>query len=343
MPLVNGKSEKAFKKNVEIEMEHGKPQKQALAIAYNMKRKKKPKHYDDGGDVGDVNASTPTFGSDPAAAALAQSGKGGGGGGGGGGMSSMMQMAPMLLAAAEGGDIPDKKQRARNAFHGHQKGVHADLSTYGAGDRGMSGAGKMVREKGEDDIGFAKDLHRRKLQEMKSMKKPDLMAHGGEPMPMPNTDTDDMRSPAERAHEGYADGGPVHNDPNKGWSQKDKEDFARGAGGSPEPQHPDPFKSADNGGSFFGMAHGGRVDRIMKKRMMSEGGMAANDVGEGQEADHDPNQFDDLVLDDHLEEHETGENSGDHLGNEQLEHDEHDIVSRIMKSRAKKDRNPRPA
>lgn len=41
MPLLKGKSKKAFSKNVESEMDEGKPQKQALAIAYSMKRKKK--------------------------------------------------------------------------------------------------------------------------------------------------------------------------------------------------------------------------------------------------------------------------------------------------------------
>jgi hypothetical protein len=39
MPLSHGKSKKAFSKNVEIEMNAGKPQKQALAIAYSVKRK----------------------------------------------------------------------------------------------------------------------------------------------------------------------------------------------------------------------------------------------------------------------------------------------------------------
>lgn len=39
MPLLKGKSKKAFEHNVETEMDEGKPQKQALAIAYQMKRK----------------------------------------------------------------------------------------------------------------------------------------------------------------------------------------------------------------------------------------------------------------------------------------------------------------
>ena len=39
MPLLKGKSKKAFSKNVETEMDEGKPQKQALAIAYDVKRR----------------------------------------------------------------------------------------------------------------------------------------------------------------------------------------------------------------------------------------------------------------------------------------------------------------
>ena len=39
MPLSHGKSKKAFEHNIKTEMEHGKPMKQSLAIAYSMKRK----------------------------------------------------------------------------------------------------------------------------------------------------------------------------------------------------------------------------------------------------------------------------------------------------------------
>jgi len=38
MPLNKGKSKKAFSQNVETEMAAGKPQKQAVAIAYSVKR-----------------------------------------------------------------------------------------------------------------------------------------------------------------------------------------------------------------------------------------------------------------------------------------------------------------
>ena len=54
MPLIKSKSEKAFKHNLKAEMAAGKPQKQALAIAYSEKRAAKkssggslnPMHYD---------------------------------------------------------------------------------------------------------------------------------------------------------------------------------------------------------------------------------------------------------------------------------------------------------
>jgi hypothetical protein len=48
MPLIPGKSKKSFGKNVETEMDAGKPQKQALAIAYAMKRKGKKKMAEGG-------------------------------------------------------------------------------------------------------------------------------------------------------------------------------------------------------------------------------------------------------------------------------------------------------
>lgn len=50
MPLLKGKSKKAFSKNIETEMDAGKPQKQALAIAYSVKRRS-PKKMAKGGKV----------------------------------------------------------------------------------------------------------------------------------------------------------------------------------------------------------------------------------------------------------------------------------------------------
>ena len=38
MPLIKGTSKKAFEKNIATEIKHGKPQKQAVAIAYAVRR-----------------------------------------------------------------------------------------------------------------------------------------------------------------------------------------------------------------------------------------------------------------------------------------------------------------
>ncbi len=58
MPLMQGKSPKAFKSNIKAELNAGKPMKQALAIAYSTKRKKKDKMAE-GGEVGVEFDQTP--------------------------------------------------------------------------------------------------------------------------------------------------------------------------------------------------------------------------------------------------------------------------------------------
>ena len=44
MPLFPGKSKKVFSHNVKAEMKAGKPQKQAVTIAYSKARKKRPSY-----------------------------------------------------------------------------------------------------------------------------------------------------------------------------------------------------------------------------------------------------------------------------------------------------------
>lgn len=50
MPLIKGKSEKAFKQNIRAEVKAGKPVKQAVAIAYDVKRRAQ-EGKKDGGSV----------------------------------------------------------------------------------------------------------------------------------------------------------------------------------------------------------------------------------------------------------------------------------------------------
>lgn len=101
-------------------------------------------------------------------------------------------------------------------------------------------------------------------------------------------------------------------------------------------------------------AHGGDVDGTHMCKgsgclHASHGGMAHYSEG-GKVANEDlpiaddmPAEYDDLHLRDGLEEHYTGKNSGDEIGNEHEDERRSDIVSKIMHSRKKKDRMPRPA
>lgn len=96
------------------------------------------------------------------------------------------------------------------------------------------------------------------------------------------------------------------------------------------------------------MAHGGEVkdagsgfsddmvERIMKHRY-AKGGEVEPLV------DSESNDFDVMDKSPAEEFSYTGENSGDELGNAALDDDDEDVVSKIMKSRSKKDRMPRPA
>lgn len=209
---------------------------------------------------------------------------------------------------------------------GHVKGVHESLEggMYGHGSKakGQSEAGSWVRlgEKarrsgispGSDySQDKAKDLHRQKLEELKSMDKPEL----------------------------YAEGGAVEEDDRMLNQHGEEEVGAMDMEEDNGPQHErmieHPVENQDD--------HEDMVGRIMRQRTkhFSEGGRVANDTP--VYADFEDNQFDDLVKDDDLDQHDTGKNSGDELGDAQEDEDRRDIVSRIMKSRRMKDRMPRPA
>lgn len=101
--------------------------------------------------------------------------------------------------------------------------------------------------------------------------------------------------------------------------------------------------SVDSGDAEMNFAKGGEVDPSKEvtcphcEKTFSHGGEVANDVGQGDAADKLPNEFDDLVLDDSLEEHYTGNNSGDEIGNKGEDKRRDDVVMRAMaKRRAKK-------
>src|SRR5277367_5677263 len=53
MPLLHKKTPAAFKQNIKTEIAHGKPQKQAIAIAYSEKRRAEHKKHAHGGEIED--------------------------------------------------------------------------------------------------------------------------------------------------------------------------------------------------------------------------------------------------------------------------------------------------
>ncbi len=112
-----------------------------------------------------------------------------------------------------------------------------------------------------------------------------------------------------------------------------------------QPSVAKPAAQEEKSGAFKmgeGLAQG--VNKIAKS--FSEGGRVANSdhgVDDSRLAGFSPNEFDDLSLRDDLEFSYTGANSGDEISDEQEDKDRRDIVSRIMRSRSKKDRMPSPA
>lgn len=167
MPLIHGKSKKAFSENVRTEMEHGKPQKQALAIAYSVMRRSGhkmasggicekcsgPCKYDEGGSVKDSNPS-------------------------------MQDKNPSMAARpAPSPSLPGAQQAQasmRKAFKfakgGLIKGVHEQVNKM---HPGMSGAGLHSKDKNSKEEAMRQ--HSLKLKELKEMEDPKLqgLSHGG--------------------------------------------------------------------------------------------------------------------------------------------------------------------
>jgi hypothetical protein len=355
MPLIKGKSQKSFVKNLKTEMEHGKPQKQSLAIAYAMKRKAQKMAH--GGesqqdpapdDSTNSPAPAPTQSTKPEDYFSNRQ------------PSGNVQLDPEkakgieAVFKADGGQIeldPDKvkafKQGLGFADGGSVKGVHK--SYYDDNEGGESRAGDHARhmDLGESHKAKALDEHNRVLGEMMAMKRPKLkgLAQGGQitdnyqPSGKPHVDREFSHEPAENAS-GFMDHEGNRQRPNSMAHSEDDKDLN---------QRPVDMQASTS------MTEQDLVDRIMMKRSQdfssedrySEGGRVANqDHGENNNelAGFSPNEFDDLVLRDDLESsYGDDDNSGDNLGNRQEDEDRKDIVARIMASRRKKDRLPSPA
>lgn len=274
MPLIKGKSEKAFKENIRTEYKEGKPLKQSLAIAYAMKRKAgKGKKMADGGDVSPTDSAQDSM---------------------------------------------------RKAFH------------FDDGGEVNGGSPLAQRPKPSPAPDLSQDEKRESAQA--SMRKAFGYSKGGEVY--------SVSTPEELLHEEVKPGF-VPDEPQYDWVPRQHDVLntaSRYEDNKSLNQKRVDMKASNS------MSEQDMVDRIMEKRSkdfssearFSKGGMVANDTP--NITDEMPNEFDDLVLrDDLTSTYGEDNNSGDESGDSQEDEDRKDIVARIMKSRAKKDRNPNPA
>ncbi len=248
---------------------------------------------------------------------------------------------------SEGGDVFSGKQRASN-----ERGVNKQW------DKGKSIAGVLVRH---NERGAAKESHKRTLEELKSMKNPKLLAHGGM-ADYQSSCTHECVQPCEVHQMGEDLVGQVLA---KRMADGGKVDYGRGDESKQEGVHVTNYQGHGNSpaGSYVKAIHKKNTsvpDHVLlsaakdehkrviseMKRMKgphgnySEGGVIANE--DEPIADSMPNEFDYLELEGGMEEHYTAANSGDRDGDPDPDKEHNEMVARAMMKR-KKQHNPRPA
>jgi len=300
MPLEHGKSKKSFVHNLKAEMDEGKPMKQSLAIAYAVKRRAGKKMA-----------------------------KGG-----------MLTQDGYESQCNEHCVSPCEIHPQASGYMGHEGDdvKHNEMA--------MDQDDKMLNQHGEDEIG-PEGRH---------------MAKGGNVDLMPSHKKYAMEDePTELAHGGHVDKKYYSNPEHAGLEQKGvhSQYSSRGVANAARSSAPsENFKESHRrkleelrsmpAPKLKGLAMGGyaedgedidMVGRVMKKRqhMYAKGGVVANDVHQFED-EFDPNEFDDMVLDDHLDGKQVGSNEhGD-----EYDSDHSDPIAKIMMKR-RKQHNPNPA
>ena len=302
MPLIKGKSEKSFVKNLKTEMEHGHPQKQSLAIAYAMKRKAQRKKMADGGSAAPEPTPQPTPTPETESA-----------------QKSMRQ----AFGYADGGNVGVNKpvNPAHTVGAGKGESKAGDYARWGLAHEMAKNPSAASR-----DYAKAKKEHENTLSELKSMPSPKLkgLAEGGFVGSYQSPCHEHCVQPCE-IHEqvsGYEEMPMQHERHNEMAHSEDDKMLNQ--------------QSVDMHAETS-MHEEDLVDRIMMNRKknnegeakFSEGGKVAN--SDEIEAGFDPNEFDDLHLRDDLESsYGEDDNAGDDLGNAGEDERRRDLVDRIM-------------
>ncbi len=328
MPLIKGKSDKSFKKNVETEMRANPDKKdraQNLAIAYAVKRRAEQEKAAGGSMYAKGGSPSPrTMDGTPTMGKPIHMGQ----------QHKIDEEAAKRELFADGGEAEEAKPLEEGSDEYYRLKSH----TYEA---------EMPKEM--DSI--SPYLRQPKAEEQQKAEGGELTMSGyqncedDETHPdMENHEMDNLPA-VERITQKMAQGGVAE---------------ARNTYSSPEEigQNAGP----DRGGSFNTDNYNDEEDgdgtdmvgRIMAQRY-SEGGRVANmdhgqtDADADESAEYDKglagfhmNEFDDLALRDDLSSEYTGANSGDELGNDRTSHDQESDVERIMRQRRlTAGRNPR--
>jgi hypothetical protein len=307
MPLMKGKSEKAFSKNVATEMHAGKPQPQALAIAYSMKRKAQQKAK--GGHVHGPMCAEGCMMAE--GGQLTKDGY----------QSAKEETNPDLALHSD--EMASGYREMPEAMPKHNEPATEEsdraLNQHGEDEEGPQGPWMA---EGGDPAETTGVYHQSGVLESDADKAKKSLGTGTATTPDPTEvhDTTPTREPGnsmksilQSIKKKMAEGGEVYGMPtDKG-------------------EHREESFITDNEQSDAHMRD--MVGRIMMKRqhMYSEGGKVANKE-ENLTWDM-PNEFDDLALRDDLESTYTGANSGDEDGNQAEEKDRRDPVARIMMKR----------
>jgi hypothetical protein len=236
VPLIHSKTPKAFKKNIETEMHHGKPQKQAVAIAYSEKRAAEHRKHAHGGKVDGCH--------------LCMGGNYDDGGSVDKGPAIDPEKAKQFQKGFNAGDVSlaDAYGNAKAALgfaEGGEVGVNKTI-----GIRGRSEAGAKLNPAfstfgKEHDVENSKEEHRKTLGEMRGMKKPNLYADGGQ------VTADDI-SDEQAANSGYPPG------PERKAYIADRQN--RAAAGNPQAHGGMIGNSAANEKEPYKLAEGGEIE-----------------------------------------------------------------------------------
>jgi hypothetical protein len=309
MPLIHGKSQKAFTHNLKAEMKAGKPQNQSLAIAYGIK-KRAMQHKAHGGSCyaegGPVHTRT---GYQPHTSETHPSH-----------VNDEANLSQAHQSAAE------KHNASALGEDGRRLNQHGDVEQ-GPQHPRMAEGGKVMTED-ERNLAIVHEENERLGSQLHNPTES-------------GTNEADPRSKREGdKYGGYAEGGTIEEEPLP-YDDSDSHLAGNAGSGSVGSFNPPEYADEEDGD---GEDMVGRIMQ-MRQQMFSEGGRVANaDHGENDEdlAGFSPNEFDDLTLRDDLEQHYTEASSGDDEGNARTDHDQEDDVARIMKKR-KTQRNPNPA